>query len=160
MPKRSDAAPDVDDAPSVPRRRSAPVGGGSDSDTEIEAPKKPRSAAQIAAFEKARERLAQSKAERAAASKPATPATPATPQPATPEQEQVQEQEEPAPPTTAPRTRKPRSDKGKRRGTLRRLSEDLEDTATSAPRSHSPYTSHGGWSLDGMYRRHGQFIVV
>ena len=156
MPKRSDAAPDVDDAPSVPRRRSAPVGGGSDSDTEIEAPKKTRSAAQIAAFEKARERLAQSKAEareRAAASKPEA----ATPQPATPEQE---EQEEAAPPPTAPKARKPRSDKGKRRGTLRRLSEDLEDTATSAPRSHSPYTSHGGWSLDGMYRRHGQFIVV
>ena len=153
MPKRSDAAPDVDDAPSVPRRRSAPVGGGSDSDTEIEAPKKPRSAAQIAAFEKARERLAQSKAERAAASKPATPATP---QPATPEA-----QEEAAPPSAAPRARKPRSDKGKRRGTLRRLSEnDLEDTASSAPRSHSPYTSHGGWSSDGMYRRHGQFIVV
>ena len=152
MPKRSDAAPDVDDAPSVPRRRSAPVGGGSDSDTEIEAPKKPRSAAQIAAFEKARERLAQSKAERAAASKPEV----ATPQPAKPEA-----QEEPAPPAAAPRARKPRSDKGKRRGTLRRLSDnDLEDTASSAPRSHSPYSSHGGWSADGMYRRHGQFIVV
>lgn len=160
MAKRSDATATVDDAAGMPRRRSAPVGGGgggSDSDTEIEAPKRPRSAAQIAAFEKARERLAQSKAERAAAnSKPATPAKPEDPEP--------EEPRAAAPvtvPEATPKARKPRSDKGKRRGTLRRLSEDeLEDTASSAPRSHSPYSDTGGWSLDGMYRRHGQFIVV
>lgn len=160
MSKRGDdAAAPVVDAASVPRRRSAPVGGGSDSDTEIEAPKRPRSAAQIAAFEKARERLAQSKAEKAreqaagnskAANSKAAPAPEAPPEPPA----------EPAPVAAAPKARKQRSDKGKRRGTLRRLSEDLEDTATSAPRSHSPYTGHGGWSHDGMYRRHGQFIVV
>jgi hypothetical protein len=153
MAKSSDAPAPMADAPCVPRRRSAPVGGGgggSDSDTEIEAPKKPRSAAQIAAFEKARERLAQSKAERAAA-KSKQCATPETrPKPEAPVPEAV--------PQDLPKARKPRSDKGKRRGTLRRTwDEDLEDTACSAPPpSHTP----AGCSQDGMYRRHGQFIVV
>jgi len=145
MRKGKDASPDMADAPGDPGTAYAPVGGGSDSDHDIEAPKKPRSAAQIAAFEKARQRLAENKAAKAAAEQPAP--TPAAAAPAENERTEAA-----APPPAAPaKTRKQRSDKGKPRGRLVRTSQHRD-----LAHAYSPPT----WGFEGMHRRHGDFIVV
>lgn len=109
MSKEDDQA--GDDAPlhrtdSSAGDREAPVG-----DAGFEAPKRPRTAAQIAAFEKARATRAANLAKKVE-KKPA-------PEPE-PEPEPV------AAPPPAPR-RKPRSDAGKRRGRLVRYEEDPEE---------------------------------
>ena len=95
---------------------SSPGGGSvcvgddvTDSACSLEAPRKPRSEAQIAAFEKARAKRAANRA----SSAPPAPAAPAAPPPA------------PAAPTPEPaapaaKTRKARTDKGKKRGYLMR----------------------------------------
>ena len=119
MSKEDDQA--GDDAPlhrtdSSAGDREAPVG-----DAGFEAPKRPRTAAQIAAFEKARATRAANLAKKVE-KKPA-------PEPE-PEPEPV------AAPPPAPR-RKPRSDAGKRRGRLVRYEEDHgeegEPEVSSAP---------------------------
>ena len=119
MSKEDDQA--GDDAPlhrtdSSAGDREAPVG-----DAGFEAPKRPRTAAQIAAFEKTRATRAANLANKVE-KKPA-------PEPE-PEPEPV------AAPPPAPR-RKPRSDAGKRRGRLVRYEEDPgeegEPEVSSAP---------------------------
>lgn len=128
MSKEDDQA--GDDAPlhrtdSSAGDREAPVG-----DAGFEAPKRPRTAAQIAAFEKARATRAANLAKK---TKKAAPEPEPEPEP------------EPAPPPAtepaakaalAPR-RKPRSDAGKRRGRLVRY-EDLEEEEGEPEVSSAP----------------------
>ena len=114
MSKEDDQA--GDDAPlhrtdSSAGDREAPVG-----DAGFEAPKRPRTAAQIAAFEKARATRAANlakKTKKAAPEPEPEPEPEPTPPPA------------PEPAAKAAPRRKPRSDAGKRRGRLVRY-EDLE----------------------------------
>ena len=97
-------APDLSD-PSSPGGGSVCVGDDVvDTDCSLEAPRKPRSEAQIAAFEKARAKRAANRA----SSAPPAPAAP--------------------PPAPAAKTRKPRTDKGKKRGYLTR-----PEATTEAP---------------------------
>ena len=97
-------------------------------DAGFEAPKRPRTLAQIAAFEKAlakrAENLAKKVEEKPAPKPEPEPTPPHAPEPVT----------TPAP---APR-RKPRSDTGKRRGRLVRYEEDAEDEGESEVSSASP----------------------
>ena len=96
--------------------RETPVG-----DAGFEAPKRPRTAAQIAAFEKARAKRAENLAKKVG-KKPAP-----EPEPEPPAPEPV------ATPTPEPK-RKPRSDAGKRRGRLVRYEDDEgEPEVSSAP---------------------------
>ena len=117
MSKEDDQA--GDDAPlhrtdSSAGDREAPVG-----DADFEAPKRPRTAAQIAAFEKARAKRAENLAKKV--SKAPAP----TPEPE-PEPEAPPAPEPVVPPTPA-RRRKPRSDAGKRRGRLVRYDEEDDE---------------------------------
>ncbi len=98
-------APDLSD-PSSPGGGSVCMGDNvDDTDCSLEPPRKPRSEAQVAAFDKARARRAANRA----VSAPAAPATPAAPPP-----------EPAAPAAPAAKTRKARTDKGKKRGYLMR----------------------------------------
>ena len=115
MSKEDDQA--GDDAPlhrtdSSAGDREAPVG-----DVGFEAPKRPRSAAQIAAFEKARAKRAENLAKKVEKKPAPEPEPEPTPPPAP---------EPMAASSPAPR-RKPRSDAGKRRGRLVRYEEDPEE---------------------------------
>ncbi len=105
-------APDLSD-PSSPGGGSVCVGDDI-ADCSLEAPRKLRSEAQIAAFEKARAKRAANRA----ASAPAAPAAP-PPAPAAPAPEPV---------APAAKTRKSRTDKGKKRGYLTR-----PEATTEAP---------------------------
>jgi hypothetical protein len=105
-------APDLS-SPSSPGSGSVCVGDDTiDTDCSLEAPRRPRSEAQIAAFEKARAKRAANRASAAAPEPPeppapAAPAAPAAPSPASA-----------APAAPAAKPRKARTDKGKKRGHL------------------------------------------
>ena len=126
MSKEDDQA--GDDAPlhrtdSSAGDREAPVG-----DAGFEAPKRPRTAAQIAAFEKARATRAANlakKTKKAAPEPEPEPEPEPTPPPA------------PEPAAKAAPRRKPRSDAGKRRGRLVRY-EDLEEEEGEPEVSSAP----------------------
>ena len=132
MSKEDDQA--GDDAPlhrtdSSAGDREAPMG-----DAGFEAPKRPRTAAQIAAFEKARATRAANLAKK---TKKAAPESEPEPEP----------EPEPAPPPAtepaakvalAPR-RKPRSDAGKRRGRLIRYEEEEEGEPEVSSAPPPPY---------------------
>jgi len=92
--------------------REAPLG-----DDSFEAPKRPRTAAQIAAFEKARAKRVENLAKKVGKKPAPEPKPEPTPSPAP---------EPVATPPLAPR-RKPRSDAGKRWGRLVRYEEDNEE---------------------------------
>ena len=97
--------------------REAPVG-----DAGFEAPKRPRTAAQIAAFEKAQAKRAENLAKKSG-SKPAP-----EPEPEPPAPEPV------TTPTPEPKRRLKRSDAGERRGRLVRYEDDEgEPEVSSAP---------------------------
>ena len=120
MSKEDDQA--GDDAPlhrtdSSAGDREAPVG-----DAGFEAPKRPRTAAQIAAFEKARATRAANLAKKV--EKKPTPEPEPDPEPV-------------AAPPPAPR-RKPRSDAGKRRGRLVRYEEEPKEEGEPEVRSAPP----------------------
>lgn len=97
------------------------VGGGEVSvgNDSLEAPKRPRSAAQIAAFEKARAKRAENLSKLAGndekSSKKVTPYAPKTPPPSETE-------------VVPPPKRKPRNDKGKRRGRIVKYEDDENQT--------------------------------
>ena len=126
MSKEDDQA--GDDAPlhrtdSSVGDRETPVG-----DAGFEAPKRPRTAAQIAAFEKARATRAANlakKTKKAAPEPEPEPEPEPTPPPA------------PEPAAKAAPRRKPRSDAGKRRGRLVRY-EDLEEEEGEPEVSSAP----------------------
>ncbi len=100
--------PNVSD-PSSPGGGSVCVGDDVvDTDCSLEAPRRPKSEAQIEVFEKARAKRAANRA----ASAPAAPTAPAAPPP--------KPTAPAAPPTAAEKTRKARTDKGKKRGYLMR----------------------------------------
>ncbi len=106
--------PDLSD-PSSPGGGSVCVGDYvTDTECSLEAPRKPRSEAQIAAFEKARAKRAANRASSAPPAPAAPPPAPASPPP--------------APAAPAAKTRKPRTDKGKKRGYLTR-----PEATTEAP---------------------------
>ena len=103
-------APDVDDASCDSRDSDPPVRGG---ENDLEAPKKPRSAAQLAAFERARAKRAENLKKKQAPEKKYEPEEPEEPE------EFAQKEDEPEEAPKAPKkTRKVRSDKGKPRGFL------------------------------------------
>ena len=125
-------APDLS-SPSNPGSGSVCVGDDTiDTDCSLEAPRRPRSEAQIAAFEKARAKRAANRASAAAPEPPeppapAAPAAPAAPSPAP---------AAPAAPAATPR--KARTDKGKKRGHLVRpgaAAETQEEEYYEPPRT-------------------------
>ncbi len=130
MSKEDDQA--GDDAPlhrtdSSAGDREAPVG-----DAGFEAPKRPRTAAQIAAFEKARATRAANlakKTKKAAPEPEPEPEPEPAPSPAT----------EPADKTAPAPRRKPRSDAGKRRGRLIRYEEEEEGEPEVSSAPPAPY---------------------
>ena len=101
----------------------------------LEAPRRPRSAAQIAAFEKARaKRMENMKAKRQVRGSPSHGEPP--PQTAIPEPEP-----EPVPCAPKPAKRKPRSDKGKPRGFLvkhKPVTEPVEATSSESEDDYAP----------------------
>ena len=103
--------------------REAPVG-----DAGFEAPKRPRTAAQIAAFEKARAKRAENLAKKVEKK----PAPEPEPEPTPPPAPEPMAKSSPAP------RRKPRSDAGKRRGHLVRYEEDPEEVGEPEVRSAPP----------------------
>jgi hypothetical protein len=102
-------APDLSD-PSSPGGGSVCVGDDiADTDCSLEAPRKPRSEAQVAAFEKARAKRVANRSASAPGAPVAPPAAPTAPAPAS---------AEPAAP--AAKIREARTEKGKKRGYLMR----------------------------------------
>ena len=105
-----------------------------DTDCSLEAPRRPRSEAQIAAFEKAKAKRAANLAASAPAVPPPAPAAPAAPPPAPAAPPPAPAA--PAAPPLAPaaKPRKARTDKGKKRGYLVR-----ESTRGSPPSEEEEY---------------------
>ena len=130
MSKEDDQA--GDDAPlhrtdSSAGDREAPVG-----DAGFEAPKRPRTAAQIAAFEKARATRAANLAKKTKKAAPEPEPEP-EPEPAPPSATEPAAKTAPAP------RRKPRSDAGKRRGRLIRYEEEEEGEPEVSSAPPPPY---------------------
>ena len=126
-------APDLS-APSSPGPGSFCVGDDiTDTDCSLEAPRRPRSDAQVAAFEKSRAERAANRAAAAPAAlaTPAAPADPATP--AAPVAAPASFRAEGACPAPAAKPRKARTDKGRKRchlvrpGTTNAAQEDPEE---------------------------------
>ena len=134
-----------DSDPDRPARAGVVHSGDSESTAEshLEAPRRVRSAAQIAAFEKAR---AARRAKLEARSKSAPP------DPTRAEEETETAPEPPAAP--AKKARKPRSDKGKKRGYLVRTAQANEaeryDEEPQPQQHRFPHRNHG----------YGNFIIV
>ena len=114
-----------------------------DDEGSLEAPRRARSEAQVAAFEKARAKLAANLAASAPAAPPPAPAAPpAAPAPAAPPPA-------PAPaPAPAAKPRKPRTDKGIKRGHLVRPGtaaaphDEPEDEEWYPPPTRSGYANY------------------
>ena len=148
-------APDLSDL-SSPGGGSVCVGDDvTDTACSLEAPRKPRSEAQIAAFEKARAKRAANRA----SSAPPAPAAPAAPPPApaggvTPPIPPISPTPAPAVPP-APK-RKTRTDKGKKRGYIVK-----GDTWEDYPREGSSEGGLGGGSPPPAPRSgYDHFVIV
>ena len=136
-----------DSDPDSPARAGVVHSGDSESTAEshLEAPRRVRSAAQIAAFEKARA-ARRAKLEARSKSAPPDPA-------GDPAGEETETAPEP-PAAPAKKARKPRSDKGKKRGYLVRTAQANEaeryDEAPQPQQHRFPQGNHG----------YGNFIIV